>query len=738
MAAKTASLSVNIIGDASKAKAAFRQAEEAAGSFSNQLKSASKALATGFVGAELVKFAKQSIKATSDLGESMNAVRVTFGNASAGILKFGETAAKTVGMSQAQFNSFAVQFAGFTQQISGSTGDVSKVTAELTKRIADFASVMNLDIAEAAQVFQSSLAGQTEPIRRFGIDMSAAAVEAYALKNGLAASKDEMTEGIKVQARYGLLMEATAKTAGDFANTSDSLANRQRILSAEFENMKAKVGEALLPAMENLLNIVGPLIEGFNSLNPTLRSTLSTITLSTAITASFGNSLKNLGFAAGTVNTAMSLLNVALIAYNLHQQRNASENQRTTKYLAEWAASSDESLKKTTALSYASMVFSENINSGSDALKKFAETSVVQAQKLVDMGLAQSMFNLTSIEAERIIQNQINAQKRLNENNQINAQIIDGSIKPTQSYVDAWKEGYRAQIDARNAANGLSDSLEQVNKRVNVGVQLVNGLTLEWELFLKILDKRDAFDNAKDAVTEYEETFKKALKGNKEAQDSLNDSLRTGQRELANAVEAADLIPAEQMKKILFLTETGQLAEALRLLQLVDSWYMTVQERAAITPSGMGYRAPEFLPPPALGPPTVSAPLPPRAPGAPAAKAPAAKAPVKSPTAGKVTPYKPPKGTVPTKRYSGLAAGGSLVSSGMVMVGEEGPELLSLPRGASVIPSIPSRRMAGAGQMIVNITVQAGLVSSPDQVGMQIIDAIRRAERRSGQVFAAA
>ena len=69
------------------------------------------------------------------------------------------------------------------------------------------------------------------------------------------------------------------------------------------------------------------------------------------------------------------------------------------------------------------------------------------------------------------------------------------------------------------------------------------------------------------------------------------------------------------------------------------------------------------------------------------------------------------------------------------MVGEQGPELVNLPRGASVIPSIPSRKMMGGGTT-VNIQVQAGLVSSPDQVGQQIIDAIRRAERRSGQVFA--
>jgi hypothetical protein len=36
----------------------------------------------------------------------------------------------------------------------------------------------------------------------------------------------------------------------------------------------------------------------------------------------------------------------------------------------------------------------------------------------------------------------------------------------------------------------------------------------------------------------------------------------------------------------------------------------------------------------------------------------------------------------------GLANGGTLSSSGMVMVGEQGPELLNLPRGATVTPLV--------------------------------------------------
>ena len=184
----------------------FERAQKEAQGFSDQMKNLAKTTAAAFATREVVNFAKSTVAAASDLGESINAVNVTFGEAADGILALGENAASAVGLSQREFNAFAVQFSGFTQQIAGAGGDIAAVTDDLTTRIADFASVMNMDVSEAAQVFQSALAGETEPIRRFGIDMSAAAVEAHALATGLVSSKSEMTEAIKVQARYSLLM----------------------------------------------------------------------------------------------------------------------------------------------------------------------------------------------------------------------------------------------------------------------------------------------------------------------------------------------------------------------------------------------------------------------------------------------------------------------------------------------------------------------------------------------------
>jgi hypothetical protein len=77
------------------------------------------------------------------------------------------------------------------------------------------------------------------------------------------------------------------------------------------------------------------------------------------------------------------------------------------------------------------------------------------------------------------------------------------------------------------------------------------------------------------------------------------------------------------------------------------------------------------------------------------------------------------------KGIPAMAAGGIVTGPTLALIGEAGPEAV-----------IPLDRAGGMGG--INITVNAGLVSSPDQVGQQIIEAIQKAQRRSGPVFAPA
>ena len=231
---------------------------------------AGKLIASGLVLDKVKDFAQESVRAYSDLNESMNAIDKTFGGAAQGIKLLGENAAESLGLSNAEFNSLAVQFSAFAETIAGEGNSVVPVMDDLTTRMADFASVMNLDVTEAARLFQSGLAGETEPLRKYGIDVSAAAVNQQALAMGLGDSSNKLSEQDKILARYRLLMAQTDKTAGDFADTSDELANQQRILSAETENAKAAFGEGLAPVMEgtqktanDLMTVLGNLGQAF-------------------------------------------------------------------------------------------------------------------------------------------------------------------------------------------------------------------------------------------------------------------------------------------------------------------------------------------------------------------------------------------------------------------------------------------------------------------------------------------
>ena len=213
-------------------------------------------VAIGAIGAGLAK----TVQTASSYVESVNAVNVAFGKSAKGIIDFGKTAATTLGVSQVDFNNAAVRFSAFAERIVGSGNDASKFIAEISTRASDFASVFNIEVSEALQVFQSGLAGEAEPLKRFGINLLDTEVKAYAMANGIGEVGRQLTETEKVQARYGLLMESTNKTAGDFANTSDGLANQMRILKAEVSNTQIEIGNQLLPVMAELLPIVRDLV----------------------------------------------------------------------------------------------------------------------------------------------------------------------------------------------------------------------------------------------------------------------------------------------------------------------------------------------------------------------------------------------------------------------------------------------------------------------------------------------
>lgn len=260
---------VNIIIEAkNQTGKAFKSADKGMAGLRKKINAHSTAIKLAAAGAvaALGTFAFQSVSEASDLEESMNAVNVVFGEGADIIHKFGRSAATNVGLARSQFNQLSSQTGALLKDVGIPMEDVADKTNMLSVRAADMASVMNTDVEVALSAINQALRGETEAIRRFTGDVTDATIEQFRLANGMSKPVKEMNEQEKRLLRMQVVMEQTDKFAGDFANTNDSLANKQRILTGRFKDAKAEIGTELMPMFEGFVDLLaGPGLEGLGN-----------------------------------------------------------------------------------------------------------------------------------------------------------------------------------------------------------------------------------------------------------------------------------------------------------------------------------------------------------------------------------------------------------------------------------------------------------------------------------------
>jgi len=257
--------------------------------------------------------AKQVFDSASNMEESLSKVNVVFDDMSTSVVKWSKTSAQSMGLSQQAALEAAGSYGNLFQAFGVNQGAATKMSTSLVELASDLASFNNTSTDDALLALRSGLSGETEPLKKFGIAISDARLKEEAFSLGLIKStKDALDPAAKSQASYSLIMKDSALAQGDFARTADGAANRQRILSAEFENAKAGIGQGLLPVATKLFGVVGKLISGFNGLSPQMKNiilvgagVLAAIgpitTIVGALTVAFGFLLSPIGLIIGGI-----------------------------------------------------------------------------------------------------------------------------------------------------------------------------------------------------------------------------------------------------------------------------------------------------------------------------------------------------------------------------------------------------------------------------------------------------
>lgn len=224
------------------------------------LKGAAVAAAASMATIGAIGFVKDAVTSARDLESSYVGLTGLYDDLAPQMKQF-TIDAKAIGLSQLEA-SRSVTFLG---SALGATGmpmdDVAEKTKNLVGIASDLAATFGLPLQEALTGIGATFRGEYDPIERFGVAIKQAQVNALLAARGQKSFTGQALASAQAQARYDLLLKATAKTQGNYAKQVDSLYVKQQNLAASFENVKAQLGASLTGPLAALLGGLQPVVD---------------------------------------------------------------------------------------------------------------------------------------------------------------------------------------------------------------------------------------------------------------------------------------------------------------------------------------------------------------------------------------------------------------------------------------------------------------------------------------------
>ena len=308
---KSAILAIRIIGDATSAVAAMDKAQRASMSFKDKVGKAS--MAAGAALAAIGAGAASCAKAAGDLQQSVGGVETVFGDSSKQMLAWSKNAAKSVGLSQNEYNEFATLVGSQLQNFGMSAEQSASKTNELIGLGADLSSMFGGTTADAVDALSSALKGEMDPIEKYGISLNDATLQAQAASMGLGDLYKSGDRNAKMQATLAAITAQSGKAVGNFAREADTAQGQQQRMNAAFENAKAALGEALLPFLTQMAEKLASVATWIQANTSWLGPLVAAIAAVAAVIVTLNAAMTAYSVVAAIVAAAQGAVNLAFL-----------------------------------------------------------------------------------------------------------------------------------------------------------------------------------------------------------------------------------------------------------------------------------------------------------------------------------------------------------------------------------------------------------------------------------------
>jgi hypothetical protein len=397
-------LVLSIVGDTSGLDRSLSGAEKSLLDTSKRWQQIGKKITSVGIGmsaavtAPLVLIGKKSLDMAMEAVESENLFEVSMEGMADSARKWSVKLRNELGLNEYEVRKNVATFNVMFDSMGIGTDSAYDMATGLTQLAYDMSSFYNLEPHIAFEKLQAGITGEIEPLKRLGILVSENTVKQWAYNNALAKPGEELTEQEKVLARYGTIMDQTAKAQGDLARTIDSPTNQLRIFKEQINLLMVDIGQQLIPVFSDVIDILKPMVESFSELSDGSKSFVVKLGLILAVGGPVILIIGQMADAISILATSFHTLNTAVTG---------GVAARAFTTLATGAATLAEPLGGLALLFHSNEVamgniegLSEKVNSEFSLMQKIVPVVADRYDDLVTYGLQPALHQLSLMDGK--------------------------------------------------------------------------------------------------------------------------------------------------------------------------------------------------------------------------------------------------------------------------------------------------------------------------------------------------
>ena len=243
----------------------FKQFGSLTNSFSKSIKRATstfsgfKKVTKAFSGLAIGKALGEATKEAIDFYETLNLFQVAMKDSIETGKEFIDNISEWYGLDPATLMKYTGTFYEMAYAVGAPDEAARKLSTSLTALSVDLASLFNVDVDRVTDNLTSGIRGMSRAVVKYGLDLRATTVEAFANSKGITAQYETMNEASREILRYVVAITQARDATGDFARTIEQPANQLRVFKEQITQLGRAIGAFLVQPLQTAL----PTVNGF-------------------------------------------------------------------------------------------------------------------------------------------------------------------------------------------------------------------------------------------------------------------------------------------------------------------------------------------------------------------------------------------------------------------------------------------------------------------------------------------